>query len=102
MILRWCVLLKKQTVLSVRFCLLGVTLLMTLFCQDDVANAEPEIDKKTAEMISKGIWMPPGYKVGGFLLIFSSRRCHVFGKLGAYADVCCGTLQEKFGDLAIV
>ncbi|KAL1955811.1 hypothetical protein VTO42DRAFT_8050 [Malbranchea cinnamomea] len=29
---------------------------------DDVVAAQPEIDKKTAEMVSKGIWMPPGYK----------------------------------------
>ncbi|KAK2747130.1 ATP synthase d subunit [Myotisia sp. PD_48] len=29
---------------------------------DDVATAAPQVDKKTAELVSKGIWMPPGYK----------------------------------------
>ncbi|DAA76686.1 ATP synthase subunit d [Trichophyton mentagrophytes] len=29
---------------------------------DDVAAAAPEIDRKTAQLVSKGIWMPPGYK----------------------------------------
>ncbi|WEW61481.1 ATP synthase d subunit [Emydomyces testavorans] len=30
---------------------------------DDVVAAQPEIDKKTAELVKRGIWMPPGYKV---------------------------------------
>ncbi|OJJ43856.1 hypothetical protein ASPZODRAFT_145793 [Penicilliopsis zonata CBS 506.65] len=30
---------------------------------DDVAAAQPEIDEKTSAMVSKGKWMPPGYKV---------------------------------------
>ncbi|KAL2007385.1 hypothetical protein VTN00DRAFT_8823 [Thermoascus crustaceus] len=29
---------------------------------DDVAAAQPEIDEKTASLVSKGKWMPPGYK----------------------------------------
>ncbi|KAI2089423.1 GAL4 enhancer protein [Ophidiomyces ophidiicola] len=29
---------------------------------DDVVAAQPEIDKKTAELVKRGIWMPPGYK----------------------------------------
>ncbi|PIG87920.1 ATP synthase subunit d [Aspergillus arachidicola] len=30
---------------------------------DEVASAQPEIDEKTASMVSKGRWMPAGYKV---------------------------------------
>ncbi|KAI5809893.1 putative ATP synthase D chain, mitochondrial [Peziza echinospora] len=29
---------------------------------DDVAKARPDIDARTAEMVSKGRWMPAGYK----------------------------------------
>ncbi|KAE8349115.1 ATP synthase D chain, mitochondrial [Aspergillus coremiiformis] len=29
---------------------------------DEVASAQPEIDEKTASMVSKGRWMPAGYK----------------------------------------
>ncbi|KAL2217043.1 ATP synthase D chain, mitochondrial [Thermoascus aurantiacus ATCC 26904] len=29
---------------------------------DDVARAQPEIDEKAAALVSKGKWMPPGYK----------------------------------------
>jgi hypothetical protein len=34
---------------------------------DEVAAAEKSIDEKTAELVSKGRWMVPGYKVRGFL-----------------------------------
>lgn len=30
--------------------------------QDEVASAQPEIDEKTSSLVSKGKWMPPGYK----------------------------------------
>ncbi|KAG0135249.1 hypothetical protein HOY82DRAFT_601025 [Tuber indicum] len=29
---------------------------------DDIASARPDIDARTAEMVSKGRWMPAGYK----------------------------------------
>ncbi|KAJ6150320.1 hypothetical protein N7471_001519 [Penicillium samsonianum] len=29
---------------------------------DEVAAAQPEIDEKTASLVSKGKWMPPGYQ----------------------------------------
>ncbi|KKA16137.1 ATP synthase D chain, mitochondrial, partial [Rasamsonia emersonii CBS 393.64] len=38
-------------------------MLMSLSVQDEVAAAQPEIDEKTASLVSKGKWMPPGYKV---------------------------------------
>lgn len=31
--------------------------------QDDIAKARPDIDRRTEEMVSKGRWMVPGYKV---------------------------------------
>ena len=31
--------------------------------QDEVAAAEPSIDEKTAQLVSKGRWSVPGYKV---------------------------------------
>lgn len=34
--------------------------------QDEVAAAQPEIDEKTSSLVSKGKWMPPGYKVCSF------------------------------------
>lgn len=41
---------------------------MRLSCnQDEVASAQPEIDEKTASLVSKGKWMPPGYKVCGII-----------------------------------
>jgi hypothetical protein len=30
--------------------------------QDEVATAQPEIDEKTASLVSKGKWLPAGYK----------------------------------------
>lgn len=34
-----------------------------MLVQDEVAAAQPEIDTKTAELVSKGRWNVPGYKV---------------------------------------
>jgi hypothetical protein len=31
--------------------------------QDEIAAAEPQIDEKTSQLVSKGRWMVPGYKV---------------------------------------
>ena len=31
--------------------------------QDEVAAAQPEIDKRTEQLVSKGRWQVPGYKV---------------------------------------
>ena len=33
--------------------------------QDDVAAAQPEIDKRTEQLVSKGRWNVAGYKVSG-------------------------------------
>lgn len=39
------------------------TQLLTYHSKDDVANAAPSIDEKTSQLVSKGRWMPAGYKV---------------------------------------
>jgi F-type H+-transporting ATPase subunit d len=31
--------------------------------QDEVAAARPDIDEKTSQLVSKGRWSVPGYKV---------------------------------------
>jgi hypothetical protein len=31
--------------------------------QDEVAEAQPDIDKRTEQLVSKGRWAVPGYKV---------------------------------------
>lgn len=33
------------------------------YLQDEVAAAQPEIDKRTEQLVSKGRWQVPGYKV---------------------------------------
>jgi hypothetical protein len=38
--------------------------------QDDVVAAQPEIDVRTEQLVSRGRWMVPGYKV--YLLFLSS------------------------------
>lgn len=41
----------------------------TLAVQDEVAAAQPEIDKRTEQLVSKGRWQVPGYKVRYSLLL---------------------------------
>ncbi|EEQ30288.1 ATP synthase D chain [Microsporum canis CBS 113480] len=57
---------------------------------DDVAAAAPEIDRKTAQLVSKGIWMPAGYKGTPQPRIFRT------GLLIFLLE------QEKYGDLAVM
>lgn len=62
------------------YCLLGILLpkgafslrvwgcwlthwLSSHYLQDEVAAAQPEIDKRTEQLVSKGRWQVPGYKV---------------------------------------
>lgn len=44
---------------------LDIVLLTMRLCnqQDEVAAAQPEIDKRTEQLVSKGRWQVPGYKV---------------------------------------
>lgn len=53
------------TVVSTRdFQSLDIDLMLILFAlQDDVVAARPDIDVRVEQMVSKGRWMPAGYKV---------------------------------------
>lgn len=57
--------------------------------QDEVAAAKPEIDQRTEQLVSKGKWMVPGYKVC-ILAIKGSKRMLLI------------RIQEKFGDLSLL
>lgn len=62
---------------------------LTLFdLQDDVAEAQPEIDMRTAQIVSKGRWGVNGYK---------ARTELITGFTGVLT-----MSQEKFGDLAVM
>lgn len=37
--------------------------LITVCSQDEVAAAQPDIDKRTEQLVSRGRWQVPGYKV---------------------------------------
>jgi hypothetical protein len=42
----------------------GVDEMLRLTCpQDEVAAAQPDIDKRTEQLVAKGRWQVPGYKV---------------------------------------
>lgn len=60
--------------------------------QDEVAAARPDIDEKTAQLVSKGRWAVPGYKVCPDITV--SRSPLLQHKLTI--------LQEKFGDLSLL
>lgn len=55
---------------------LGIILMLILFAlQDDVVAARPDIDVRVEQMVSRGRWMPTGYKVCTFfLLVFVPSR----------------------------
>lgn len=50
---------------------------------DEIAEAAPEIDKYTEELVKKGRWMPPGYEV-------SLDQCNVAGK----TNLCLGQIPK--------
>ena len=57
--------------------------------QDEVAAAQPVIDEKTSQLVSKGRWSVPGYKVWlKFLRSINRIRLTIE--------------QEKFGDLSLL
>ena len=47
----------------------GGMLTWGLLRQDEIAAAQPDIDKHTAGLVSKGRWQVPGYKVHYELLL---------------------------------
>ena len=44
--------------------------------QDEVAAARPDIDEKTAKLVSKGRWDVPGYKVCSHETTVVFIECH--------------------------
>lgn len=66
-----------------------MTLMLSLFAlQDDVVAARPDIDVRVEQLVSRGIWMPPGYKVGTLfpLIIVPSRT--LFANAIEWANEC--------------
>ncbi|GAD91575.1 hypothetical protein PVAR5_0147 [Paecilomyces variotii No. 5] len=64
---------------------------------DEVAAAQPEIDEKTASLVSKGKWMPPGYKVRS-----AFNPAHTRLDLSLNPLLMLRDLQERFGDLSVL
>lgn len=58
--------------------------------QDEVAAARPDIDQRTEQLISKGRWAVPGYKVRVYKLPELQRHTMLTPQ------------QEKFGDLSVL
>ena len=63
--------------------------------QDDITKARPDIETRTEQLVSRGIWMPPGYKVGdtGILDWFLRWLCSI---------ALTGTLGEIWGSLGVI
>ena len=56
--------------------------------QDEIAAARPDIDEKTAQLVSKGRWAVPGYKVRLRQSRHSSIGC-------ATSDTCIGEIWRS-------
>jgi len=56
--------------------------------QDEIAAARPDIDEKTAQLVSKGRWAVPGYKVRLRQSRRSSTGC-------AIPDTCVGEIWRS-------
>ena len=76
--------------------------------QDDVVAAAPEIEEKTKQLIQKGRWVPPGYKVCSLPICLPF---HLPSPLSLFqvpppteSNICLFSppLQEKFGDLSVL
>ena len=59
--------------------------------QDEVAAAEPEIDKRTEQMVSNGKWMPAGYQV------YHNASCYAFHLL----TLITGKIWQSFRALIV-
>lgn len=62
---------------------------------DEVAAARPDIDKRTEQLVSKGRWSVPGYKVR---LIPSFDDCSILGEMLINA---LGEIRRAFGALDV-
>jgi len=56
-----------------------------------VAAAQPDIDKRTEQLVSKGRWAVPGYKASSMCTIHGMRWMTLLTPS-----------QEKFGDLSVL
>ena len=70
-------------------------LILSVRFQDEVAAARPEIDARTEQLVSKGRWDVPGYKVGDIGILEWLRRWP-----GSIA--LTGTLGEIWGSLGVI
>ncbi|KAF2639393.1 mitochondrial ATP synthase [Massarina eburnea CBS 473.64] len=57
---------------------------------DEVASAQPDIDKRTEQLVSKGRWAVPGYKASAPMRDDDGE------------DRMLTSAQEKFGDLSVL
>lgn len=57
--------------------------------QDEVAAARPDIDERTSQLVSKGRWQVPGYKVRGI------QFCSGFSSI-AHANPLTGEIWRPF------
>ena len=64
--------------------------------QDDVAAAQPEIDQRTEQLVSKGRWQVPGYKVRFLPPLLQPLSPFFIPRLIPTPS------QEKFGDLSVI
>lgn len=67
---------------------------------DEVAAARPDIDEKTAQLVSKGRWMVPGYKVCLHLCTFRTLcGLHVRSAILSNANRCIGEIRRLVSSL---
>lgn len=65
------------------------SMLILFALQDDVVAARPDIDARVEQMVSKGRWIPVGYKVCTFfLLVFVPLRIFFLCAMNGQANKC--------------
>lgn len=60
-----------------------------LALQEEVVAAQPDIDKRTEQLVSKGRWQVPGYKVRVTRSIASGRHTDQFCRRNSVTCRCC-------------
>lgn len=61
--------------------------------QDEVAAAQPDIDKRTEQLVSKGRWAVPGYK--------ASPKPMVVDAIEQMANTLTGEVRRPLGALSV-
>lgn len=62
---------------------------------DELAAAEPSIDKRTTDMVTKGRWMVPGYKVRFIRGVRGCRGANMRCRRNSVIFLCCNRLNAK-------